>query len=163
MASLSVTTKPCKCGLLDLFAKDPKKPIKFDKDRNEYFFSFPNCGRLTIRHCFFCGGKAPESLRSSLFVIVPQEEKYRLHELTKNINTLKEAVKVLGKPSFETLQMETDIKPRKKDNPEKTQSFKSLVYNHLSKTADVVITDFRTCGLNIAFFAKSKKKSKRKA
>lgn len=162
MPSISVTTKTCKCGLLEMFAKDPTKPIKFDKETNEYYLSDSKL-RLTIRHCFFCGGKAPESLRSSLFVIVPQDEKDRLHKLTKNITTLKEALKVLGKPSFETLQMETDIKPQKIEKPEKTQSFKSLVYNHLSKTADVVITDFRARGLDIAFFAKSKKKSRRKA
>jgi hypothetical protein len=62
-----------------------------------------------------------------------------------------------------SFKMETDITPRKKEKPEETQSFKSLVYSNLSDTADVVITDFRTRGLNIAFFAKSKKKSKRKA
>jgi hypothetical protein len=160
---MSVTTKPCKCGLFDFFAKDLKKPIKFDKETNEYYFSYSKDGRITIRHCFFCGGKAPESLRSSLFVIVPQEEKDRLHQLTKNITTLKEAIKILGKPSFESLQMETDIKPRQKEKPEKTKSYKSFVYSNLSKTADVVITDFRTRGLDISFYAKSKKKSKEKA
>lgn len=99
MPSLSVTTKPCKCGFLERFAKDPNKPINFDKETNEYFISYHKGGSLIIRHCFICGGKAPASLRSSLFVIIPEREKERLHELTKDIDTLRKAIKVLGKPS----------------------------------------------------------------
>ncbi len=162
MPSISVTAKPCKCGLIERFAKYPENPIKYDRETKEYYFSYSG-GRLVIRHCFFCGGKAPASLRSSLFAVIPEKEKTRLHELTKNIKSLKDATKVLGKPSFESCVMDTDITPRKKEKAEETQSFKSFVYNNLSETADIMITDYRTQDVKVAFLAKSLKKMKKEA
>jgi hypothetical protein len=68
----SVTEEPCKCGVLELAAKDPRSHIVFDSEVNEYHFRYPHpikgnpsaMGSMVIYHCFFCGGAAPASKRT---------------------------------------------------------------------------------------------------
>lgn len=85
----SVTDEDCKCGSLERDANDPDSPIIFDVELNEYQFEYTvgdkGKAKMTIYHCPFCGGAAPESHRENLFAVIPNEEEARLRELTARI------------------------------------------------------------------------------
>lgn len=160
MSTFSVTNEPCKCGLLERYANDPEQPIFFDPETNEYHFKTDK-GKICLRHCFFCGGKTPESHRSQLFASVSQPEKERLTELTKNIKSLEQAISQFGLPDFEAPEIETDITPRQDKKPEITRSFRTLTYSKLSETADVLISDRQERGIKIYFQGKYIRKNKK--
>lgn len=153
MTSFSVTNEPCRCGFLERYANDPEQPVHYDAETHEYNFDVGK-GTIRIRHCFFCGGKAPESLRSHLFAVVSHSEIHRLNELTKNIKSLDDAIARLGPPDYEAPEIETDITPHHHPTPEISRSFRSLVYSNLSETADVVISDRQERGIKASFRGK---------
>ena len=99
---VSVTDAPCNCKWLESSATDPNTPIEFDPDLNEYnnILSGPlgKYGSIRIYHCPFCGGLAAESRREELFAVVPETEYERLHSMTRGINSVEDAIRVLGPP-----------------------------------------------------------------
>ncbi len=73
----------CQCGHLARMAENPKDPVQFDRRLNEYHIMRQgNGGYSVIYFCPFCGGRAPNSQRSSLFHRLTEEERHRLTELT---------------------------------------------------------------------------------
>jgi hypothetical protein len=57
----SKTELPCDCGLLGRAARNPQLPVEFDAELNEFNIVHAY-GKLRIHHCFFCGGRLPESV-----------------------------------------------------------------------------------------------------
>src|SRR3954466_901759 len=110
----------CTCNWLHNAATAPEMPIEFNPEMNEFDLHVDSpVGKAMwrIRYCPSCGGRAPESLRDTFFAIITPEEQQRLQELLAPITSPGEALRVLGSPDGEN---------------------HSLVYRHLSETADVV-------------------------
>ncbi len=134
----SVTGERCTCDYLQNAASDPDNPIRFEARTAEYQFTFGKA-MLVIYHCPFCGGAAPESQRSALFMPIPGEEKERLFDLLKPIKSLKEAVGRLGAPDFEGFsELQTPTKDAQASHIERRRMYH---YHNLSKIVDVWITE----------------------
>jgi hypothetical protein len=134
---------PCDCGSLERAAEDPANPIIFDSKFNEYQLEYhagSGPAQMMIYYCPFCGGKAPGSKRNRFFARVSDEEFRHLSNMTKNIKTIEDAIKILGIPEIDS--QEEIIDPEQEGKPETREAFRSLVYRNLSKTADVRITDY---------------------
>lgn len=134
----SVTTEPCTCNYLQDAADDSKSPIHFDAQSEEYHFTFGN-NALTIYHCPFCGGAAPESKRDKLFADVPTAEQQRLADLLDPIDTFDRAIAVLGKPDYDGF---VNCKHREADGESPRLSRQRTIrYERLSDTAYVWFTE----------------------
>src|SRR5262249_15863890 len=98
--SFSVTRIPCSCGTLRFCAEDPKFPIRFDPELNEYSFEH-SLGRnkkssMIIYHCPMCGGVASESRRSALHARMSKKEAMRLRATTEGSTSLEDIENALG-------------------------------------------------------------------
>jgi hypothetical protein len=146
----SVTDVPCTCGALERFRDDPNYPIELDPDTNLYSFVFPNFGRksplvfygtIAIWHCFFCGGATPELIANRSRTGISVDEIRRLNELLQDIKTLDEAISKLGIPQY-------DYPATSSEDIERyglvasTRLHRMLIYENLSETAIIQITDF---------------------
>ena len=97
----SVTTKPCECRWPRDVTAEPENSVVFDSETNEYQFRTPKGGSLTIYHCPFCGGVMPRSKRAELFAYITEAERDRLATLTSGMESVADAIRVLGKPQHD--------------------------------------------------------------
>jgi hypothetical protein len=140
----SVTEQVCTCDYLQKAADDPENPIIFDEPTGEYQFTYrePECeGRsmLVIYHCPFCGGAAPESKRNLLFAVIPRSEGERLAEILAPIQTIHDALELLGTPDFDGfVQFRQE---ERNDHPSTWQHRRQIRYERLSEVADVWIDE----------------------
>lgn len=99
------TSLPCDCGGLERAAESPDLPVQFDERMGEFSFVYVNSqgapSRLLIRHCFFCGGKAPASKRAAFFETISAAERERLWTLTRPLKTLADVLGAWGEPDRE--------------------------------------------------------------
>jgi hypothetical protein len=154
----SVTEEPCICRYLEQAADDPRSPIVYDAELNEYNFEYPSpCGdgtcevgkaSLRIYHCPFCGGAAPKSKRELLFAVIPPEEEHRLYKLLGGLKTLDEVIQVLGPPDDDNPHGLTKEQPEREDIAPTVESFRTLRYSGVSGAADVYFTGSRTGGVH---------------
>lgn len=140
---LSKTSTPCSCGWLERAAQDSELPIEFDRQLNEYHLRRREDGYWLIYHCPCCGGAAPRSKRDELFARVHQKESFRLHELTKNLQTLDQVLEVLGEPEGD-LDAGVTIERHEENGPDQIETFRTLIYSSKSKTADILVAVSRT-------------------
>ena len=136
---ISKTEDYCTCGMLQQAAETAGTPVKFDKEMNEFRLVHDpdNAGGWILRHCFFCGGKAPNSLREYLFMRLTKEERWRLINLTKPLKTVEDVITALGKPDSDMEAGSSITYPEKDGNPEQTTYYRTLSYRNLSETANV--------------------------
>lgn len=135
---LSKTDIPCDCNWLQRNADNPDRPIEFDPSVNEYniVYLMPSGqGKMTIRHCPFCGGTAPQSKRDLLFAVISDIERFRLVELTKSLKTLSDALEALGEPDEDCEGGSVVATLEHKGQSGVTQAYRTLRYDHLSETA----------------------------
>jgi hypothetical protein len=140
----SVTDTACTCGYLQRESNEPKSGIVFDEVVNEYHITIggKHSGHLLIYHCPWCGGAAPQSKRASLFAVITQDESSRLLGLAAGFKTVAQAVKKLGKPDDDmAVGVSRGSRPSESEAPTLT-SYRTLWYRRLSKTADVLLTDY---------------------
>ena len=142
----SVTDAPCRCSYLRRAADDPRQPIAFDKLTGEYHFRYREGGAngfstLVIYHCPFCGGAAPKSKRALLFHVIPPEEEQRLTALLDGVKSIRAAIRKLGKPDNDNPRGTGVQTPERAGRPPTMQWFRTLLYEKLSKVADVWITE----------------------
>src|SRR5689334_644770 len=92
----------CRCGIIASIAEDGSSPVKFSEEKGEYTFAWlsgagiPNS--FVLHFCPFCGGQLPSSRGASPFIAIPPAETVRLNDLLKDVASLEDALKVLGKP-----------------------------------------------------------------
>ncbi len=159
---LSVTRKPCVCKFLQRTAAEPGEPIVFDQSVSEYHITRPRGGHWIIFHCPQCGGAAPQSTRRELFAWVTSAEVDRLEELTRDLKTVDEAIRALGKPAHDMprgLQIRTKQTPKV---PSRVTSYRVFTFTRLSTTADVELTDYGVDGIRFTFQGKYLGKPKRR-
>ena len=130
-------TPLCECHLLERMAQEPSVPIAFDAALNEYNITTAEGGTVRIYHCFFCGGRAPESRRDSLFHHVTEEELQRLSALTKELRTVPALEAAFGKPDRDDPSGYKVTRPERAGSPPSTEIFRMLSYDRLSPVATV--------------------------
>ncbi len=158
--SISKTEEYCTCGSLQRAAETTGMPVKFDKDMNEFLLLHGlEGGRdLLMRHCFFCGGKAPEALRASLFERLTDEERWRLIRLTQDLKTVDDTIAALGEPDSDRQAGSSNTYPERDGKPEETIYHRTLSYRNLSQTANVHVTVYPEG--QVAFSFRGKRLSK---
>jgi hypothetical protein len=92
--------KPCECKWLERADANPKVPISFDFELNEFHLHYPG-GQLMIYYCPFCGGTAPESLRDTFFTVITPDEEARLTGLTSDLKTVDALIAAFGPPDHD--------------------------------------------------------------
>ncbi len=135
--------KYCTCQSLEHMAENPACPVEFDPELNEYHIIsgwLSGAHQWMIYYCPVCGGKAPKSRRDRLFARLTEKERARLIELTKNLRTLEHVVSALGKPDVDFPAGIVGVTPERDGKPEKTEFFRTLIYENLSETADIHVT-----------------------
>ena len=130
----------CKCDRLDRWSKSPSIPIRFDPQLNEFLLAFDN-GRIEeiFYFCPACGGRLPESKRGELFTTPSEDEIERLHALLRGSNSIAEVVSILGAPSRRMGPMPTSTVDKEVYGYKDIKQ--TLVYDHLSDTTCLVITE----------------------
>ena len=134
------------CAHLQEYSEMPGSPFVFDQKTQEFQIQYKDDKgakiSLMIRYCPFCGAKAPEGIRDSLFHAVSSDENSRLNNLFEGLLTY-DAVKAKhGEPDTWTDTTETDSIHTTFDQmasqpTPKVRSYKTAVYSHLSDDADV--------------------------
>jgi hypothetical protein len=150
----SVTSARCRCGHLERLASGPDEPIVLDSEMNEYHLVRPKGGYWIVFHCPQCGGAAPASRRATRFAVLTDAEEDRLHQLTAGLESVAEAIKALGKPDHDQphgLRIKTNATATK---PAQVNSYRTLIFKRLSKTADVILTDYGVQGIRFTFQGK---------
>lgn len=154
----SVTEEPCACGDLERSADDPRSPIVFDAELNEYNLEYtspcgdgtcaPGKGSLRLYHCPLCGGAAPESKRDLLFAVIPLDEQRRLNGLLAGVRSIEDALRVLGPPDRDDPHGVMVHQAELDGAPPTLQRYRMLTYTGLSDTAEVIVTDYRRDGVH---------------
>jgi hypothetical protein len=130
----SKTDLACDCGALDRAAKDPDLPIEFDARLNEFHLVHGR-GRRLLYHCWSCGGKAPESLRDTLFARISREEQHRLLALVADVTTVSDLIARLGKPDSDSSRGVVIEMPEQDGKAPTVEARRVLVYANLSEVA----------------------------
>jgi len=157
MTDFSKTNELCDCDTLQNAADNPDLPIVFDAKLNEFHLVYNvngGEGYFNLYHCFFCGGKAPESKRDLLFATISEAERFRLRELTSQLKTLNDVLASLGKPDQDREDGIMIMLPETEDSPPKEQMYRSLVYEHFSDVANIHVTVYPNERVGIGFIGK---------
>jgi Domain of unknown function (DUF6980) len=127
----------CDCGHLENASKEPDHPIRFNTRMNEYYLSLKNGGQMMIYYCPFCGGRTPESRRSSFFAHVTQEEEMRIYKLFEGIRNVTDTIAKFGPPDEEQ-EFGSAVRTKEHDSkPSRGEVFRTMIYKKLSPVADV--------------------------
>lgn len=148
----------CKCEWFERAADDPKCPVEFDAELNEYHLVLGPKDHLMIYYCPFCGGSAPKSQRDRLFHKLTEAERDRLVRLTKDMRTVQEVTAAFGEPDIKHSVGMVTTNPERDGKPETTQSYPVIVYKKLSEIADVHVMIYPTDRVGISFQGKPVKK-----
>ena len=129
----------CDCGVLERASKEPEHPIRFDPKLNEYHIALKGGVIMIIYYCPFCGGRVPESRRSSLFAHATIAELYQITHLTKGIKTVSDVIARFGAPDEDCERMSGIGHPEKVGKPPSGELFfvRTLVYKNISETIDL--------------------------
>lgn len=76
--------------------KNPMFPIGFDEEMNEYYVALIPGGEATMRYCFWCGGRLPESKRGSFFTKPSDEEMDEVVALLRGAKSHEDVLRILG-------------------------------------------------------------------
>lgn len=71
-------------------------PIGFDVEMNEYYVALIPGGEATMRYCFWCGGRLPESKRGSFFTKPSDEEMEEVTALLRGAKSHEDVLRILG-------------------------------------------------------------------
>ena len=128
----------CDCGVLEHASKEPDSAIRWDAGMNEYHIVDTRGGQMMVYYCPFCGGRVPESRRSSKFAHVTQQEEARIFELFRGFRTVADVIAKYG-PADEEREFASSVRsPSRDGKPERGEIFRGLVYKSLSPVADIV-------------------------
>jgi hypothetical protein len=146
----------CQCQWLERAAENPKTPIEFDPNLNEYHLVRGPKDFLMVYYCPFCGGSAPKSKRNRLFHTLTNAERRRLVTLTEGMQTVSDVTRAFGEPNIRHSVGLVVTRPERAGNPEATQAYPVLMFTELSDIADVHVTIYPTDRVGISFHGKAK-------
>lgn len=127
----------CDCGSLERASKEPDHAIRWDEKMNEYYIAYGKGGKMCVYYCPFCGGRTPESRRSSFFAHVTNVESSRIYGLFPGIRTVSDVIARFGQPDDERDYGSAIQQPEKDGKPARGQAFRSMIYKNLSPVADI--------------------------
>jgi hypothetical protein len=91
----------CDCSVLETLSKEPRVPIIYDPELNEYLIQATDgLNKVKMHHCFFCGGRLPKSRRADLFMHITEDERMRLWAMLKDIQFLPDLLAAFGPQSL---------------------------------------------------------------
>jgi hypothetical protein len=157
----SVTTRTCGCEYLMQQAAEPGTPITFDSAAGEYRIATRRGGYLVILHCPWCGGVAPRTPVEQPFETVTWAEVRRLDRLTSTVRSVTQALSSFGHPAKDRKRGITVKMPATATTPETTESFRTLLFDKLSQTANVVLADYGPRGVKFHYEPKLRRKGRR--
>jgi hypothetical protein len=145
----------CDCEWFERAARDPKCPVEFDAELNEFNIKTADGGLMRMYHCPFCTGRAPDSLRAEQFAQVPAEEVARLHRLTRDLRTEDDVIAALGEPThrFDPGQIVQSRPEPGEASVIRTAS--TLSYEQHSETAVIDIAVASNGRISVSFHGKS--------
>ena len=149
----------CDCDTLERMADNPKCPVEFDAELNEFHIVGQGHSQWMIYYCPFCGGSAPKSRRSHLFHKITDDESRRLCDLTKQIRTLQDVTAAFGEPEIRQAVGLVQTTPERDGKPETTRSYPVMIYTKLSELVDMHVTIYPTERVGISFRGKPIKKN----
>lgn len=146
----------CECRWFDRASKNPNIPVTFDEQTNEFHLTYLDGGGYSVfYHCPFCGGRAPESIRKTLFTEVSHDEASRLHLLTKEVTTEEQLIQLLGQPDTILEISGGSTNPGTESEPPETSiGGRRLVFEKFSGTANINVRIDRYGKLKFSFMAK---------
>jgi len=140
------TTRICHCDWLKNAANDERFPVEYDAQSDTFKLQCQlgdgNLGYTVLYYCPFCGGKAPNLRKESTFARISEQERLRLQELTRQIKSIEDAFRILGKPETSSL-LEAQLSQAEN---ELLQAARSLTYQNISETAIIHITEYEQDG-----------------
>ena len=149
----------CDCTTLERAANDPKCPIEFDAELNEYHITRGSLNDyMLVYYCPFCGGTTPKSRRHRLFHTLTTGEQRRLIALTKNLRTVDQVIAAFGQPDVDQPVGAIKVIPERDGKPEITESYRVMIYTKLSDTANVHVTVYPMDKVSFRFQGKAVKK-----
>lgn len=149
----------CDCRTLERMADEPKCPVEYNAELNEYHIVGEDSGHWLIYYCPFCGGSTPKSRRDRLFHRITGHEQLRLCNLTKDLRTAQDVTNAFGQPDINHQVGRVTTTPERKGKPEITKSRPVMVYTKLSEIADVYVTIRPNDRVDIHFQGKGVKKN----
>jgi len=96
----------------------------------------------------------PRSKRAELFAYISQAEVERLDTLTRPLKSVKDAVRVLGRPDRDTPRGLSVRTPAKGRRAPRVASYRVFIFTQLSDTADVDLVDSGPEGIRFSFRGK---------
>jgi hypothetical protein len=138
MTTKSKTDALCDCGALEYAARNPRVPIEFDPELNEYNIVHDSL-KMRIYYCPSCGGMAPNSLRSTMFAQMSGEEQTRLFALAESLKTEAELVAALGSPDQDSPRGTIVTEPEADGRASRACAFRVFRYIKLSVVADLCV------------------------
>ena len=149
MTSHEKSVKTCTCDWLKNAADDPRFPIEYDPQKNEFKLCCQleggEIGYTVLHFCPFCGGKAPDIRKEQSFTQLSEQEFLRLQELTRQIKSIEDAFRILGEPELG----EPELGEPEFGESELLQAARSLTYQNLSETATIHITEYEQGNVRI--------------
>lgn len=125
----------CRCGRLAEWTSDPSLSVQYDKQMNEW--SMPGVG--LFYYCVACGGRLPESKRTTFFTEPLKEESREFFQRTEGLKTIEEVISVLGKPDGESGPI---THPQmKKDVYDFKDIRRQITYTRIWKTLTAVVQE----------------------
>lgn len=108
--STQSSSRPCRCGVPQHCASDPRCPVVFDKDANEYRLVAKDGTVLSCMHfCFHCGGSLPVATRTKYWGEPDPQEVEVLMARLEPARSWQEVLAILGPADSEfagTLEFE---------------------------------------------------------
>jgi len=136
MSSEDKAVKTCTCDWLKNAAEDARFPVDYDEESNQFKLRCQledgELGYIVLHFCPFCGGKAPDIKKERTFACISEQEFLRLQELTRQIQSIEDAFRILGEPEFGVGGAEQEL----------LEAARSLTYQNISETATIHITEY---------------------
>jgi hypothetical protein len=85
----------CTCEHLTDYVADPDCSLYFRPDSRVFELEVSSWSRV-VRHCWFCGGKAPDRLGTPRMLYPDREEMARINEAIQRVHTPDDALKEFG-------------------------------------------------------------------
>ena len=141
----------CSCDWLKNAANDERFPVIYDEQTNQFKLLCQledgQKGFIVLHFCPFCGGMAPDVKKEETFAQISEQEFNRLQELTRQIKSLEDALRIFGEPELDIPQRANADLVEQED----LETGRSLTYTNISETAVVHVTEYEGGGIRIVF------------
>lgn len=148
----------CHCGALEGWARDPRLPVNYDPELNEYSLLHDSYdgqpSSMSIYFCPACGGRAPLSHRGDLHTNPSFREVNVISRRMGSAKTIEEIVAVLGEPDVR--YGPSAMSAERKEVYGLRDTKQQLIYQHLGRTVELIVQEYEDGKVGIMFSGKRK-------